>query len=252
MRLFRSLAVAALVAGPVVAHADELRIMTTGAPKHVVQIVAEAYAAANGHKITFIQDTAGGVRRRVEAGEAAEIIVATPEVLDALAKAGKVAAGSRIDFARTGVGIGIKDGLPKPDISTVDAVKALVANAPSIALPDPKAGGTSAVYLEGLFKKLGLAELIAPKAKLKAGGYAADLVASGDAEIVFHQISEIKPVKGVTYVGPLPADIQLTTTYSAGLPSGAEASAATKGLMAALAGAPGQAAAEKAGMDPVK
>ncbi len=231
------------------AQGAELRILTTGAPKQVVQKVADAFAAANGHTVILVQDTAGGVRRRVEAGEVADVVVATPEVLDALAATAKVAPGTRRDFARTGVGIGIRDGAAKPDISTVDAVKQLIARTPSIALPDPKAGGTSAVYLDGLFVRLGVADVVKAKAKYQAGGYAAEIVSRGEAEVVFHQISEIRPVKGVTLVGPLPVEIQSITTYSASLSPAGVASDAAKGLMAALSGAAGRAAVEAAGMD---
>jgi molybdate transport system substrate-binding protein len=233
------------------AFAADFRVMTTGAPRYVVDAVAARLAAETGHKAVFIQDTAGGVRKRIAEGEVVEIVVATPDVLNALAAAGKVVGSSRVDFATTGVGVGIKEGLPKPDISTVDAIKKLVTDAPSIALPDPKAGGTSAVYIEGMFKKLGVADVVNAKAKLKAGGYAADLVASGDAVIVFHQMSEIKPVKGVTLIGPLPAEIQLTTTYSAALSTGSVSEGA-KAFMTAIAGPSGREATEKVGMDPVK
>jgi molybdate transport system substrate-binding protein len=234
------------------AKAAELKVLTTGAPKPVVAAVADAYAKANGHTVSLVQDTAGGVRKRIEAGEAADVVVATPEVLDALVTLGRIASGSRVDFARTGVGVGVRDGLPKPDIATVEAFKATLLAAPAIALPDPKAGGTSAVYLDGLFTRLGIADMVRAKAKYQAGGYAADIVAKGDAPIVIHQISEITPVKGVTLVGPLPADIQLTSTYSAALAASASANSAAKGLLLALAGAEGRRAAEAAGMDAVK
>jgi molybdate transport system substrate-binding protein len=249
--IIRCLITSATLLAALPAFAAEFRVITTGAPRHVVDSVAAKFSAETGHKAIFTQDTAGGVRRRIEAGEAAEIIVATPDVLDALMKTGKAVQGSRIDFASTGVGVGIKEGLPKPDISSVDAIKKLVNDAPSIALPDPKAGGTSAIYIEGMFKKLGVSDIVNAKAKLKAGGYAADLVASGDAIIVFHQMSEIKPVKGVTLIGPLPSEIQLVTVYSAALSTGLVTDAA-KAFMITLAGPTGREATLKAGMEPAK
>jgi molybdate transport system substrate-binding protein len=233
------------------ASAAEFRIMTTGAPRKAVDFVMERFGKETEHTATFVQDTAGGVRRRIEDGETTDVIVATPDVLTALERAGKVQSGTRVDFATTGVGIGIKDGLPKPAIATVDDIRKLVTEAPSIALPDPKAGGTSAVYIEGMFKRLGLDGVVNPKAKLKAGGYAADLVAEGQAVIVFHQISEIRPVKGVTLVGPLPSEIQLVTTYSAALAAGAANEAPAKAFLAAVAGPLGRQAAEAVGMDSV-
>lgn len=243
-------AVLLLTASP--ALAAEFRIMTTGAPRKAVDFVMERFGKEAGHTAVFVQDTAGGVRRRVEGGEAADVIVATPDVLTALERAGKVAPGTRIDFATTGVGVGIKEGLPKPAIATVEDIRKLVADAPSIALPDPKAGGTSAIYIEGMFKRLGLDTVVNPKAKLKAGGYAADLVAEGQAVIVFHQMSEIKPVKGVTLVGPLPAEIQLVTTYSAALAAGAANEPPARAFLAAVAGPLGRQAAEAVGMDAPK
>ncbi len=234
------------------ATAAELRITTTGAPRKAVDYIMERFGKEAGHTATFTQDTAGGVRRRIEGGEAADVIVATPDVLTALEKAGKVVPGSRVDFATTGIGIGIKEGWAMPPISTVDYIRKLVYDAPSIALPDPKAGGTSAVYIEGMFRRLGLSDVVNAKAKLKAGGYAADLVASGEAIIVFHQISEIRPVKGVTLVGPLPAEIQLITTYSAALSAGAANPEAAKAFLAAVAGPLGKAAAQAQGMDPAR
>lgn len=242
---------ATLIAALGAASAAELRIMTTGAPKQVVQSVADGFQTATGHKVTFIQDTAGGVRRRIEAGETADIIVATPEVLNALTTSGKLATGSQLDFARTGVGVGIKDGMAKPDISTTEAFKRFLTETPSLALPDPAAGGTSAVFLAGLFQRLGVTEMVRAKAKFQAGGYAADLIVKGEAVAVVHQISEILPVKGVTLVGPLPADIQLITTYTAALPIGTPGEAA-RAFMAALGGPAGTAAARAAGMDPVR
>ncbi len=252
MRLIlRAVAASAALLTALPALAAEFRIMTTGAPRKAVDLVMERFGKEAGHTAVFVQDTAGGVRRRIEGGEATDVIVATPDVLTALERAGKVVPGTRIDFATTGVGVGIKEGLPMPAIATVDDIRKLVTDAPSIALPDPKAGGTSAVYIEGMFKRLGLDGVVNPKAKLKAGGYAADLVAEGQAVIVFHQISEIRPVKGVTLVGPLPADIQLITTYSAALASGAANEAPAKAFLAAVGGPLGRQAAEAVGMDPV-
>ena len=232
--------------------ADDIRLLTTGAAKKVASIIAESYAGKGGHKIVLTQDTAGGVKKRMEAGEIADVVVAPPGTLDELAVSGQIAKGTRIDFARTGVGVGVREGLAKPDISTVEAFKAMLVAAKSIALPDPKAGGTSAIYLAGLFKRLGIAEVVETKAHYQAGGYAADLVANGTAEIVIHQISEIRPVKGVVVVGPLPSDIQSITTYSAALAARAEKSEVARGLLAALGSEQARSVVREAGMEPVQ
>lgn len=250
MRLAMGIVIA-MVAG-ISAKAEDIRVFTTGAPKHVVEVVAGVYAAKGGHKIILTVDTAGGLKKRMEEGFLADVVVATPVVLDALAASGQVVKGTRLDFARTGVGVGIKEGLPKPDISTVETFKAAVIAAQAIALPDPKAGGTSAAHIEAMLKKLDIADIVHKKVRYQAGGYAADKVASGEADFVIHQISEIKPVKGVTYVGPLPKDIESVTTYSAALATTGEKSAVARGLLELFGTPLTRNAVEAAHMDLIK
>ncbi|MBX9617603.1 MAG: substrate-binding domain-containing protein [Hyphomicrobiales bacterium] len=253
MRMLAVLAVVMTMALSVTgADADDIRVFTTGAPKHVVEVLAQTYAAKGGHKIILTQDTAGGLRKRMEEGFQADIVVATPVVLDALAVSGQVVKGTRLDFARTGVGVGVKEGLVKPDISTVESFKAAVIAARAVALPDPKAGGTSAAYIEAMLKKLDIAELVHKKVRYQAGGFAADLVASGEADLVIHQISEIRPVKGVTYVGPLPKEIESVTTYSAALATSGEKNAVARGLLDVFATLEARKVVEEHSMDPVR
>ena len=110
-------------------------------------------------------------------------------------------------MAKVGIGVAVKEGAPLPDIKTVEAFKRTLLAAKSVAYIDPKAGGSSGIYFDGLLARLGIADEVRPKAKLKQGGHVADLVASGEAELGVHQISEILPVKGVVLVGPLPAEV---------------------------------------------
>lgn len=234
---------------PAAGFAAELKVLTTGAAKQVVSNIVERFSKRLGHQVEIAQDTAGGAKKRMEAGEAADLVVAPPGILDALADEGLVARGTRLDFAKTGIGVGVKEGAAKPDISTVAAFKAALTAAKTIALPDPKAGGTSALYLESLFKKLGIADEIAAKARYQAGGYAADLVVRGEAELVIHQLSEIKPVKGVTIVGPLPNDIQTTTTYSVALATRAASNDVARILLGEFASDEGRAIIREAGME---
>ena len=162
--------------------------------------------------------------------------IITPAVVDDLAKKGRIVPGSRIDLAKVGMGVAIKEGAPAPDIGTVDAFKRTLLAAKSVAYIDPKAGGSSGIYFAKLLDRLGIADQVRPKAKLKAGGYVAELVANGEAEIAIHQSSEIAPVKGVTLAGPLPAEIQNTTVYAGGIGAAAKDAAAAKALVAFLAG----------------
>jgi molybdate transport system substrate-binding protein len=147
------------------------------------------------------------------------------------------------------MGVAVKDGAKVPDISTVAAFKAALTSAASVAYTDPKSGATSGTYFDGLLDKLGIAGEVRPKAKLLAGGYVAELVAKGEAELAVHQISEIVPVKGVRLVGPLPAEIQLTTVYSGGIAAAPKELAAAIALLTYLAGPAAEPALKAQGME---
>lgn len=208
-----------LAAGP--AASAEIKVLTAGAMKSVVLALQGDFEAASGHRLVIDNDTAGGLTKRIEAGEAFDMAIITPAAIDSLIAKGKVASGSRIAVAKVGVGVAVKEGVPKPDLSSVDAFKRAVLAANTVAYIDPASGGSSGIYVAGLLKKLGIADQIKPKERLQAGGYVAEKVAKGEAEIAIHQISEILPVKGVTLAGPLPEEIQNYTVYAAGLSAAA-------------------------------
>jgi molybdate transport system substrate-binding protein len=199
------------------AQAAELKLLTTGAFKQVVLALVPDFERQTGNKVIVTNDTAGGVKARVEKGEEIDVAVATPNILEELAGEGKIVKGSEVKLANVGVGVAVKEGAPKPAIGTVDAFKQALLNASSVAYIDPKSGGSSGIYVDKLIEKLGIADQVRAKAKLKQGGYVADYIADGTAELGIHQISEIVPVKGVTLVGPLPKEIQNVTTYAAGV-----------------------------------
>ena len=144
----------------------------------------------------------------------------------------------------------VKDGTPKPDISSVEAFKQALLAAKSVAYIDPASGGSSGIYVAGLLDKLGIADEVKPKAKLIQGGYVAELIAKGEAELGIHQISEILPVKGIMLVGPLPAEIQNYTVYAAGLGANAKQAEAAKALIKALSGPAAAEVLKSKGMEP--
>ncbi len=189
------------------------------------------FEKSTGNKVVVDNDTAGGLQKRIESGEAFDVAIITPKAIDDLITAGKIVPGTRVNVANVGVGVVVKEGAPKPDISTVEAFKIALMKAKSVAYIDPASGGSSGIYVDKLLEKLGIADNVRPKAKLKKGGHVADLVVSGEAEIGIHQISEIVPVKGAQLVGPLPKEIQNVTTYSAGLAATAKDNAAAKALI---------------------
>jgi molybdate transport system substrate-binding protein len=143
----------------------------------------------------------------------------------------------------------VKEGAPKPDISTVEAFKQTLLKAKSVGYIDPASGGSSGIYVAGLLDKLGIAEQIKPKAKLQKGGHVSDLVKAGEAEIGIHQNSEIVGQAGVTLIGPLPKDIQNYTTYAVGLGSGAKQAEAAKAFIKVLTGPSAAAVLKAAGME---
>ena len=180
------------------------------------------------------------------------MVIAPPGALAAMLAKGKLAQGSQQDLARTGIGVMVKEGAPKPDVGSVEAFKAALLGAKSIAYIDPASGGSSGIYLAGLFDKMGIGEALKPKTKLKRGGYVADLIAAGEAELGMHQISEILPAKGVTFVGPLPAEVQTFTTYSSALSAQPREADAAKALLAAFASPRAAGLLKAMGMEPSK
>ena len=231
------LAILLMAAGaPRGAGAAEIKVLTAGAFKQVVVALVPEFEKQTGHKVTVDNGTVGQLTKRIDGGEAFDVLFISPGAINDLVKKGKIVEGSSIPLARVGVGVMVKAGAPKPDVSTVDAFKKALLDAKSVAYIDPASGGSSGIYVAGLIDKLGIADQIKPKAKLKQGGYVADLIKSGEAELGIHQISEIVPVKEVTLVGPLPAEIQNYTTYSGGLGSAAKDPEAARALLKVFTG----------------
>jgi molybdate transport system substrate-binding protein len=228
-------AVIALLAFAPAADAADLKLLTTGAFKQAVLALIPDYERASGNRVIIDNDTAGGLKKRIDGGETFDVAIITPAAIEDLAKDGKVVASTHVKLANVGVGVGVKEGTPAPDISSVDAFRRALLNAKAVAYIDPKSGGSSGIYVDKLLERLGIAEQVRPKAKLKSGGYAADFVASGEADIVVQQVSEILPVKGVTFIGPLPAEIQNTTTYSGAVSAQSKQREAGEALLKSLA-----------------
>ena len=239
---------AALLLPAAPAVSAEIKVLTAGAMKSVVLALQGGFEAESGHRLVIDNDTAGGLTRRIEAGEAFDMAIITPNAIDGLIGKGKIVAGSRVPVAKVGVGVAVKEGAAKPDLSSVDAFKRALLSANTVAYIDPASGGSSGIYVAGLLRKLGIADAIKPKERLQAGGYVAEKVAKGEAEIAIHQISEILPVKGVTLAGPLPEEIQNYTVYAAGLSSAARDPKAAQAWIDYLTGPAASAAIEARGM----
>jgi molybdate transport system substrate-binding protein len=238
-----------LAASAQVGAAAEVKVLSAGAYKQVVLALQPEFEKQTGHKLVVDNDTVGGLQKRIEDGETFDVVVVSPGAIDDLTKKGKVAEGTRQMLARVGIGVMVRAGAPKPDVGSVDAFKKAVLDAKTVAYIDPASGGSSGIYLAKLFEQLGIADQVKAKAKLKRGGYVADLLVSGEADFGIHQISEITPVKEVTLVGPLPREIQNYTTYAAGIATAARDRAAAQALIKTLVGPAAADVLKQKGMD---
>jgi molybdate transport system substrate-binding protein len=252
MRTFAVLAglLAATIPVPGAAAAD-IKVLTAGAFKQVVLALVPEFEKTTGHKVALDNDTVGALVKRIDGGEAFDVAILSPAVIDKLTKEGKIAPGA-VALARVGVGVVVKEGAPRPDIATVEAFKRALLAAKSVAYIDPAAGGSSGIYVAGLLERLGIADAIKPKAKLIKGGAVAEHVVAGEAEIGIHQISEILPVKGAVLVGPLPPDIQNYTIYAAGVGAAAKDGEAAKALIEFLSGPAAAPVLKAKGMEAVR
>jgi molybdate transport system substrate-binding protein len=252
MRMTTLTMVAVLMAAvsPRGAAGAEIKVLSAGAFKQVLLALLPEFEKQTGHKATVDNDTVGALVKRVEAGENFDLAVLTPGAIDSLSNKGKFVAGSRTNLARVGIGVVVREGTPKPDIGSDEAFKKALLAAKSIAYIDPAAGGSSGIYVAGLLDRLGIAAEMKGKSRLIPGGAVAEHIARGEAELGIHQISEILPVKGVTLVGPLPADIQNYTVYAAAVGANAKAADAARDLLKALTGPAAAEVLKAKGMNP--
>lgn len=235
------------------ARAADISVLCAGAARGSIVPLIDPFQRESGHVIRFDYGTAGQILEKLKAGmkegTRPDVVIVTPAVIAELEKAGIVAAGASVALAKTGVGVGVREGAPRPDISSVESFRATLLAARAVAYIDPAAGGTSGRHFAGVLARLGIETEIKAKAVLVPGGYAAEHVAKGEADLVVHQISEILPVKGVTLVGPLPAELQLYTTYAATIVAGTPQAEAARAWIAYLAGPAGRRAFAERGLE---
>jgi len=236
------------------ARADEIKVVTSGGfTAAYLQLVPEYESATHNKLVTQFGPSMGTTHNaipvRLERGEEIDVVILAAPALDALIKQGKVLADSRVDLIKSYIGMAVKAGAPQPDISTVDALKRTLLAAKSIAFSDSASG----VYLSTeLFPKLGIAEQLTGKAKKIEADPVGGVVATGQFEIGFQQISELLPVKGIDIVGPLPPGAQRITVFSAGIPATSKHPELAKALIQWLASPAAYAAIKKSGVEPAK
>lgn len=242
--VFCAAMMALTAAGP--ARAAEIKVIAANAVKESLVDLLSVFEKSAGHKVTTIWGGTNEIAKRIGGGEVVDIVLIGASEIDKLIAEGKLLAGSRADFARSGVGVAVRAGLPKPDISSSEAVKKAVLEAKAVAY----SSGPSGYYVAELFKKLGIADQIKDKVKQPtSGGQIGDLLARGEADLGFHQVSELLHRKDIEYLGPLPPEIQNITVYAAGVHTSA-AQEAAKDLIKFLTAPAADPVIRKTGMEP--
>jgi molybdate transport system substrate-binding protein len=232
-RAFNPMAAIAVLAAcvlPATTHAAEVKVFTSVALKSVLDELAPAYEKATGNKLTISYGLAAEQKKRVLAGETADVIMLTRAMMEDLQKQNKLA-GSLVNVAGTPVAVVARAGAPKPDIGSVEAFKKTLLAARSIVYADPAKGGLSGVVFARALERLGIAGEMKAKTILVPGAQAAEVVAKGDAELGVGQASEIVSVAGAQLVGPLPGELASVTLFTAAVGNGSGSPVAAKALI---------------------
>ena len=229
------------------ARAAEIKVIASNAAKEAFVDLIPAFEKETGHKVTMLWAGTETITKRISGGEVVDAVLIAAPNIDKLIAEGKLVAGTRTTIAKSGIGLAVREGLPKPDISSGEAVKKAVLDAKSVAY----SSGPSGFYVAELLKKMGITEQIKDKVKQTPSGVqVGEVVARGEADLGFQQISELLHLKGIHYLGPLPPDVQHFTVWTTALHAGAPQPDAAKALVKYLAGPEAAASIRKAGMEP--
>lgn len=221
-----------------------IKVMASAAFREAYLELVPQFERASGHKVATLWVPSVQMMSRLKGGETVDLVILSAASLDELVAAGIIS--RRVDLARSGIGIAVRAGAPKPDISSGEAVKRAVLAAKSLVYST----GPSGIYLAGLFERMGIAAQVKAKLKQVQGEPAGGVVARGEAEIGFQQMSELLPVPGIDIVGPLPPDIQQITAFSAGMHVAAKEADAAKALVQFLTAPAAAPVIRKKGMEP--
>jgi molybdate transport system substrate-binding protein len=213
----------------------ELRVFSTIGVQIAVEELVPAFEQASGHNLAVTWATAPMLVRRIQGGETADVLILNRAGIDTLTAEGRIVAGSGGLLASSSIAMAVKAGAPKPDISTVDAFKRTLLAAKSISYTDPAAGGASGIFIAKLLDRWGIAEAVNAKNIFPpAGGYAATLLLSGDAELAIQQEPELMRVSGIELVGLLPAEANVVTEFATGLATDCRQVEAARALLVFL------------------
>jgi len=233
----RSLLVAILLLVPSLAQASDVTVMISGGFFSTYQALVPGFEAASGDHVITVRGpsmgtTANAIPVRLARGEPDDVLIMVGYALDGLLKDGRAVAGSKVDLARSPIGMAVRAGTPIPDISTTAKLRAVLLAAKSVAYSDSASG----VYVETeLFRKLGIEAEMKGKAHKIPATPVGEIVAKGEAEIGFQQVAELLPIPGIAFAGRIPDEVQQITTFSAGLSRGAQEPEAGRALIRYLA-----------------
>jgi molybdate transport system substrate-binding protein len=235
------------------AEAAEVKVLSAFGMQSVLEDLGPEFERATGHKLAISFATGGAIVKRVQGGESADVVITLRQGIDSLVKHGKASAGSVTELARAGIFLAVRKGIPKPDVSSPDALKRTLLGANSISYVDPASGGASGIHFAKVLDRLGIANEMRSKTVFpdpKSPAAVGVVVANGQAEIGVHIIQELVPVAGIDIVGPLPGDLQDTIVFAGAIMTGNKDVATAKALVDFLR-APESAKVIKAkGMEP--
>ena len=224
-----------------------MKVMSSLAVKAAYLELVPQFEKSSGKRVDTEWVGMVDIRKRVGAGETIDAVIGSAALVDELIEAGKLARGSRVDLVKSGVGVAVRKGAPKPDIGSLEALKKTLRAAKSIGY----SAGPSGVYLEGLFKRLGIFDELKPKmTQAKPGVFVGELVARGEYELAFQQVSELMAVEGIRFVGPLPAEVQTITVFSGGVHAAAQDAEGARALFAFLKAREAHAVLRRKGLEP--
>ena len=252
-RIAVTIGFAIALAVPAASNAAEIKVLTTRAMNHVLTELAGAFQRTSEHKVALILAPPNEIRSRIVSGEIVDVAMSGGPVIEDLVQRGKIVPGSKLVVARVGIGVAVRAGAAKPDISSVEAFKRALLAAKSIVYTDPAVGGTSGIHFAKVLDRLGIAQEMKAKSILNAQAAitpSAEIVARGEAELGIQLISEIVSVPGAELVGPLPAELQAMTVLSAGIVMNAREADAARALFKFLTSPAAASVIKATGMEP--
>jgi molybdate transport system substrate-binding protein len=226
--------------------ASEVKVLSTIATKEAYLELVPEFERTSGRKVVTTWAGTVDVLKRVGGGEVHDVVMISIPQLDQLVDQGKIVRGSRVDIAKSGIGVAVKAGAPRPDISSGEALKRTLLAAKTVGYTS----GPSGVYMAELIERLGIAAQVKPKHRgVPSGGTVGTIVATGEAEIGFQQVSELVHIKGIDYIGPLPPDVQRVTIFSSGIHTAANNPDGARVLVKFLTAPAAHAAMKRAGLE---